>query len=247
VRRLLQVPEFRVSYSIETDKLDELYKKLKPKGVTMTALLAKACGVALVNHPLLHAGEGWRPLHSTGRRMRSSAGVELAEAGGWRLEAGGWRWLRKPSAPAKRPDWPTPAPPAWAVGLHHATEISWVEQEPGLCAYPLLTTTLPAPLAACTPDGSGITYNEHINVALAVAMPDGGLITPVLKDADRTDLYQVGGRGASAALADNVGPARRVRQAHASARAPRVGRTCRGPTPTAPGHPHSRADEPQLG
>jgi len=39
--------------------------------------------------------------------------------------------------------------------------------------------------AACTPDGNGITYNEHINVALAVAMPDGGLITPVLKDADK--------------------------------------------------------------
>jgi hypothetical protein len=39
--------------------------------------------------------------------------------------------------------------------------------------------------AACTPDGNGITYNERINVALAVAMPDGGLITPVLKDADK--------------------------------------------------------------
>lgn len=51
------MPEFRVSYSIETDKLDALYKRLKPKGVTMTALLAKACGVALVGHPLLHAGE----------------------------------------------------------------------------------------------------------------------------------------------------------------------------------------------
>ena len=46
--------------------------------------------------------------------------------------------------------------------------------------------------AACTADGNGITYNEHINVALAVAMPDGGLITPVIKDADVTDIYQVG-------------------------------------------------------
>jgi hypothetical protein len=35
--------------------------------------------------------------------------------------------------------------------------------------------------AAVTPDGNGITYAEHVNVALAVAMPDGGLITPVLK------------------------------------------------------------------
>ncbi len=49
-----------MSYSIETDKLDALYKRLKPKGVTMTALLAKACGVALVGHPLLHAGERTR-------------------------------------------------------------------------------------------------------------------------------------------------------------------------------------------
>jgi pyruvate dehydrogenase E2 component (dihydrolipoamide acetyltransferase) len=28
-------------------------------------------------------------------------------------------------------------------------------------------------------------------VALAVAMPDGGLITPVLKDADKVDIYQL--------------------------------------------------------
>ncbi|KIY99460.1 pyruvate dehydrogenase E2 component (dihydrolipoamide acetyltransferase) [Monoraphidium neglectum] len=95
----LKVPEFRVATSIETDKLDALYKRLKPAGVTMTALLAKAVGNALVKHPVL--------------------------------------------------------------------------------------------FASCTPDGAGITYNEHINVALAVAMPDGGLITPVLKDADRTDLYQL--------------------------------------------------------
>lgn len=55
----------------------------------------------------------------------------------------------------------------------------------------VLTPPPAVPLPACTPDGAGITYNEHINVALAVAMPDGGLITPVLKDADSTDLYQV--------------------------------------------------------
>jgi pyruvate dehydrogenase E2 component (dihydrolipoamide acetyltransferase) len=93
----LKVPEFRVSMTMSTDKLDALYKKLKPKGVTMTALLAKACGAALVGHPLLYA--------------------------------------------------------------------------------------------SCTADGSGVTYNEHINIAMAVAMPDGGLITPVIKDADQTDLY----------------------------------------------------------
>jgi len=95
----LKVPEFRVAMSIETDKFDALYKRLKPHGVTMTALLAKAVGVALARHPVL--------------------------------------------------------------------------------------------FASCTADGAGITYNEHVNVALAVAMPDGGLITPVLKDADKTDIYQL--------------------------------------------------------
>jgi len=46
-----QVPEFRVSYTITTDAFDALYKRLKPKGVTMTALLAKAAGVALAGQP----------------------------------------------------------------------------------------------------------------------------------------------------------------------------------------------------
>ncbi len=53
----LQVPEFRVAYTVTTYKLDTLYKKLKPKGVTMTALLAKAAGVALSKHPIMHAGK----------------------------------------------------------------------------------------------------------------------------------------------------------------------------------------------
>lgn len=95
----LVVPEFRVCSTITTDKLDALYKKLKPKGVTMTGLLCKAVGVALADHPIMYA--------------------------------------------------------------------------------------------ACTPDGTGIQYNEHVNVAVAVAMPDGGLITPVLQDADQTDIYQL--------------------------------------------------------
>lgn len=95
----LSVPEFRVSMTISTDKLDALYRKLKPKGVTMTALLAKACGNALESHPLLYA--------------------------------------------------------------------------------------------SCTPDGSGMTYNENINIAMAVAMPDGGLITPVIKNANEQDIYSM--------------------------------------------------------
>jgi len=95
----LTVPEFRASYTITTDAFDALYKRLKPKGVTMSALLAKACGVALARHPLI--------------------------------------------------------------------------------------------FAATTPDGKGITYAEQPNIAMAVAMPDGGLITPVLAAADSTDIYQL--------------------------------------------------------
>lgn len=33
-------------------------------------------------------------------------------------------------------------------------------------------------------DGKGFTYNANINIAVAVAI-DGGLITPVLQDADK--------------------------------------------------------------
>ncbi|UPR00993.1 dihydrolipoamide acetyltransferase [Chloropicon primus] len=95
----LEIPVSRVAYTITTDAFDALYKKLKPKGVTMTALLSKAVAVALTKHPIMYA--------------------------------------------------------------------------------------------ACTPAGDGIIYNENINIAVAVAMPDGGLITPVLQNADKTDIYQL--------------------------------------------------------
>jgi pyruvate dehydrogenase E2 component (dihydrolipoamide acetyltransferase) len=93
----LQVPIFRVGYSITTDGLDKLYKQIKEKGVTMTALLAKAVAVTLQKHPLLNA--------------------------------------------------------------------SYTE--------------------------GGIQYHSDINIAVAVAMPGGGLITPVLKNADRIDIYSL--------------------------------------------------------
>ncbi len=91
----LEVPTFHVAYAITTDNLDQLYKQVKSKGVTMTALLAKAVAVTLQKHPLLYA--------------------------------------------------------------------RYVDQ--------------------------GIHYNSAINVAVAVAMDDGGLITPVLQNADKIDLY----------------------------------------------------------
>eukprot|EP00965_Chrysotila_dentata_P003258 105755-Pleurochrysis_carterae.AAC.1 len=36
---------------------------------------------------------------------------------------------------------------------------------------------------------NGIKYNANVNVAKAVAMPDGGLIRPVLKNVDKNNLY----------------------------------------------------------
>jgi len=91
----LAVPCFRVGYTITTDKLDTFYKQVKPKGVTMTALLAKSVAVTLARHPQVNAA----------------------------------------------------------------------------------TTA------------AGMAYPADVNVAIAVAMEDGGLITPVLRQADRTDLY----------------------------------------------------------
>ena len=38
---------------------------------------------------------------------------------------------------------------------------------------------------------AGMVYPATVNVAIAVAMDDGGLVTPVLKEADRTDLYSL--------------------------------------------------------
>ena len=93
----LAVPCFRVGYTITTDKLDVFYKQVKPKGVTMTALLAKAVAVTLARHPQVNAA----------------------------------------------------------------------------------TTA------------AGMAYPADVNVAVAVAMEDGGLITPVLRQADRTDLYEM--------------------------------------------------------
>jgi len=93
----LSVPVIHIGYTITTDGLDKLYKQIKSKGVTMTALLAKAVAVTLQKHPLVNA--------------------------------------------------------------------SYSEQ--------------------------GIVYHDHINVAVAVAMDDGGLITPVLQNADNVDIYSL--------------------------------------------------------
>jgi pyruvate dehydrogenase E2 component (dihydrolipoamide acetyltransferase) len=95
----LAVPCFRVGYTITTTKLDAFYKQVKSKGVTMTALLAKAVAVTLARHPQVNA--------------------------------------------------------------------------------------------ATSADGSAMAYPAAVNVAVAVAMEDGGLITPVLAGADQTDIYSL--------------------------------------------------------
>jgi pyruvate dehydrogenase E2 component (dihydrolipoamide acetyltransferase) len=93
----LQVPTFHITYTITTDALDQLYQQIKSKGVTMTALLAKAIAVTLKQHPVVNAG--------------------------------------------------------------------YVQD--------------------------AISYNSEINIAVAVAMSDGGLITPVLRNADQMDIYSL--------------------------------------------------------
>jgi pyruvate dehydrogenase E2 component (dihydrolipoamide acetyltransferase) len=93
----LSIPTFRVGYTIETNSLDQLYKQVKSKGVTMTALLAKAVAMTLAKHPTVNA--------------------------------------------------------------------SFADE--------------------------GVRHPGTINIAVAVAMPDGGLITPVLQNADKLDLYSL--------------------------------------------------------
>lgn len=51
----LSIPEFRVSRDIEMDKFDNLYQKLKPKGVSVSALLAKAVALAIEKHPIINS------------------------------------------------------------------------------------------------------------------------------------------------------------------------------------------------
>jgi pyruvate dehydrogenase E2 component (dihydrolipoamide acetyltransferase) len=55
MEKTLSVPIFRVSREIVTDKFDELYAALKPKGVTVSAMLAKAVSEVLKKRPILNA------------------------------------------------------------------------------------------------------------------------------------------------------------------------------------------------
>lgn len=55
MEKTLEVPIFRVSREIFTDDFDALYGALKAKGVTVSAMLAKACAEVLKKHPVVNA------------------------------------------------------------------------------------------------------------------------------------------------------------------------------------------------
>ncbi|MBO9998513.1 MAG: 2-oxo acid dehydrogenase subunit E2 [Cyanobacteria bacterium SID2] len=61
----------------------------------------------------------------------------------------------------------------------------------GLLAKAVAVTLQKHPLLYASYTEQGIQYNSNINVSVAVAMEGGGLITPVLRDADKTDIYSI--------------------------------------------------------
>ena len=61
----------------------------------------------------------------------------------------------------------------------------------GLLAKAVAVTLTKHPVINASYTDAGIQYNGSINIAVAVAMPDGGLITPVLRGADQMDIYSL--------------------------------------------------------
>jgi pyruvate dehydrogenase E2 component (dihydrolipoamide acetyltransferase) len=55
MEKTLDIPVFRASREIEMDAFNELYQQVKPKGVTVSALLAKAVAKALEKHPVVNS------------------------------------------------------------------------------------------------------------------------------------------------------------------------------------------------
>lgn len=51
----MDCPVFRASREIEMDAFNALYRQVKPKGVTVSALLAKAVAVAIQKHPIVNS------------------------------------------------------------------------------------------------------------------------------------------------------------------------------------------------
>jgi pyruvate dehydrogenase E2 component (dihydrolipoamide acetyltransferase) len=61
----------------------------------------------------------------------------------------------------------------------------------GLLAKAVAVTLQKHPLLNATYTDQGLQYRPSINVAVAVAMDGGGLITPVLQNADQQDIYSL--------------------------------------------------------
>ena len=51
----LSTPVFRVSREIEMDNFNALYQRMKPKGITVSALLAKAVALAIEKYPIINS------------------------------------------------------------------------------------------------------------------------------------------------------------------------------------------------
>jgi pyruvate dehydrogenase E2 component (dihydrolipoamide acetyltransferase) len=51
----LTVPAFRVSTDIFMDNFEAVYQRLKPDGVSVSAMLAKACALAIEKHPIINS------------------------------------------------------------------------------------------------------------------------------------------------------------------------------------------------
>lgn len=51
----LSTPVFRCTREIEMDAFDDLYQKLKPKGVSVSSLLSRAVGLAVQKHPIINS------------------------------------------------------------------------------------------------------------------------------------------------------------------------------------------------
>jgi pyruvate dehydrogenase E2 component (dihydrolipoamide acetyltransferase) len=51
----LTVPAFRVSTDIEMTAFEAVYQKLKPKGISVSALIAKAAALAIERHPIMNS------------------------------------------------------------------------------------------------------------------------------------------------------------------------------------------------
>lgn len=61
----------------------------------------------------------------------------------------------------------------------------------GLLAKAIAVTLQKHPVVNASFSDNAIKYSSGINIAVAVAMPDGGLITPVLQGADQMDIYSL--------------------------------------------------------